>query len=242
VLLKSMMRPRRLPLVAAPIALALALAPASAPAAVTQVGIDNANNAFVSKSVTLALGDSVSFTNNPMLFPAAGASGGPGQHNVAWDAGDFRTQPSDAHATDPWTLGFAFKRPGLYRYYCTFHGGPGGLDMSGKVVVRNADGSLPSAPVITRARAVRGTSRVTVKFTSSVAGTATGRLTRRQGRSFRTFGSVRFTFRTGANSVVIRRTTSGKRLGAGTYRLALSFSGPAAHLASSKTLNFSLSR
>lgn len=241
-MLKSMMRLRRLPLVAAPIALALAAMPASTPAAVTQVGIDNQNNAFVSKAVTLALGDTVSITNNPALFPAAGAAGGPGQHNVAWDANDFATKPSIDGSSDPWTVPRTFSRPGLYRFYCTLHGGPGGEGMAGKVVVRNADGSLPAAPAITRASAVRGTSRVTVKFTSSVAGTATGRLTRKQGRSFRSFGSVKLTFRKGRNSVVVRKTTSGRKLGAGTYRLALTFSGPAAHLTSSKTLNFSLSR
>jgi plastocyanin len=240
--LKSMMRLRRLPLVAAPIALALAAVPASAPAAVTQVGIDNANNVFVSKSVTVALGDTVAVANDPAKFTAAGAAGGPGQHNVAWDAKDFRTRPSVDGSFAPWTEQFPFNRPGLYRFFCTIHGGPGGEGMAGRVVVRNADGSLPAAPAITRASAVRGTSRVTVKFTASVAGTATGRLTRKQGRSFRSFGSIKLTFRKGRNSVVVRKTTSGRKLTAGTYRLVLTFSGPAAHLTSSKTLNFSLSR
>jgi plastocyanin len=238
-----MMRLRRLPLVAAPILLALAAAPAPAPAATVSVGINNETNRFVNSSQTVALGDGVQFTNDPADFPQAALAGGPGQHNVAWDAGGFAIRPSVDGLATPWKFTQAFAKPGLYRYFCTLHGSPGGIDMAGKVTVRKADGSIPVAPSITGARAVAGAGRVTLKFRSSIAGVVTGKLTRQQGRSFRTFGSVKLPLRKGSNSVTVRKTSSGKNLTKGGYRLALTFSdGVSANLATAKTLKFTISR
>jgi plastocyanin len=247
-----MMRLRRLPLVAAPIVLALAAAPAAPAATTWSVGIDNHAEALVNPPgqpasrvpvTTIALGDTVAFNNNPALFPPAGLDGGPGQHNVAWDTGSFRTFPSDDKATTPWTRSYPFTKPGIYRYFCSFHGSPGGVDMAGKVTVRRADGSIPVAPSITGASAVPGAGRVTLKFRSSIAGVVTGKLTRKVGRSFRSFGSLKLSLRKGSNSVTVRKTSSGKRLTKGSYRVALTFSdGVSANLSTAKTLKFTLSR
>jgi plastocyanin len=247
-----MMRSRRLPLVAAPIALALAAAPAPVSAATATVGIDNHKNTFVNTSpgqpasskpvTTIALSDTVAFNNNPALYAPAGLDGGPGQHNVVWDAGDFRTYPSDALSATPWSKDYAFRRPGVYRYFCAFHGSPGGVDMAGKVTVRKADGSTPVAPAIGRITTTSGRDSVTVRFTSSTGGVVKGRLARRQGRGFRSFGSLTLSLRRGSNSLTIKRSSSG-RLTAGAYRLALSFSdGVSSNLATARTLNFTIRR
>ena len=41
------------------------------------------------------------------------------------------------------TFSYTFTLPGAYRYYCNFHGGPGGLGMSGRVVVVSARAHMP---------------------------------------------------------------------------------------------------
>jgi plastocyanin len=208
-----------------------------------RVVTDNSNNTFVSKFQTVALGDGVQFTNEPALFPAAGLAGGPGQHNVAWDARDFPTRPSEEGSTDPWTLTpRTFTRPGVYPYYCTVHGGPGGFEMSGRITVRNADGSIPRRPAIGRIATAPGRGRVTLRFTSSTSGVVTGTVSRKQGRSFRRFGSLRLTLRRGRNTLTVTRVSSGRRLGVGTYRVALTFSDGISNLTTGKTLNFTISR
>ncbi len=247
-----MMRLRRLPLVAAPIVLALAAPPAPVSAATVTVGINNESNIFVNASpgqpasskpvTTIALGDTVAFTNDPKVFPAAGLAGGPGQHNVAWDLGDFPTRPSDAQSTTPWNVSRAFTKPGLYRYFCSFHGSPGGIDMAGKVTVRKADGSIPVAPSIGRIASTSGRGSVKLRFTSSTRGIAKGTLGRKQGRSFRSFGSLALTVRKGSNAITVKRTSSGRALTLGTYRLALRFSDGVSNLTTAKTLNFTISR
>ena len=48
--------------------------------------------------------------------------------------------------------------------------------------------------------------------------------------------------RKGANSVTLRRTSSGRKLTKGTYRLVLTFSDGVSNLTSAKTLKFTISR
>jgi plastocyanin len=247
------MRLRRLPLVAAPIVLALFAVPPPVSAATATVGIDNHKNTFVNTSpgqpaspkpvTTIALGEGVQFNNNPMLLAAAGLDGGPGQHNVVWDAGDFRTYPSDALSSSPWVSNpYSFRKPGVYRYFCSFHGSPGGIDMAGKVLVLKADGSVPVAPSIGRIASTSGRGSVNLRFTSSTVGIVKGRLARKQGRSFRSFGSLTLSLRKGSNSLTVRRSSSG-RLAVGAYRLALTFSdGVSSNLTTARTLNFTIRR
>ena len=235
------MRPRlpHLAGFALPVALALALTagPASAATAVT-IGTTPDTNRFVPDAKPIIpLGDGVQFTNDPALVPGSG-----GQHNVAWDARDFATKPSEEGSTDPWRFARTFTRPGVYAYYCTVHGGPGGFEMSGKITVRNADGSVPRRPAIGRIATAAGRGRITLRFTSSTSGVVTGKVSRRQGRSFRRFGSLRLTLRKGRNALTVTRVSSGKRLGAGTYRVALTFSDGISNLTTGKTLNFTIRR
>ena len=67
-------------------------------------------------------------------------------------------------------------------------------------------------------------------------------MSRKQGRSFRRFGSLRLTLRKGRNALTVTRVSSGKRLTAGSYRLALTFSDGISNLTTGKTLNFTISR
>jgi plastocyanin len=221
----------RLPVFACLAVLGLVAVPSQAVAGPTITATPD--NVFTPKNVTVPLNDSVSFTNSG------------GTHNVAWDDGKVKVSPAAAGADPPWpvTPTRGFTKPGLYRFYCTVHGSPGGVDMAGKVTVRRADGSIPVAPSITGASAVAGAGRVTLKFRSSIAGTVTGKLTRQQGRSFRSFGSLKLSLRTGSNSVIVKKTSSGKKLTKGSYRVALTFSdGVSANLSTAKTLKFTLSR
>src|SRR5205823_1921980 len=109
------------------------------------------DNVFSPKNVTVPLGDSVTFTN------------GGGTHNVAWDDKKVRTLPAIDGQDPPWTITpRTFTKPGLYPYYVTVHGGPGGFEMSGKITVRNADGSKPRRPAIGRTATVIGRGRVSL--------------------------------------------------------------------------------
>ena len=74
------------------------------------------------------------------------------------------------------------------------------------------------------------------------SGAVTGKVSRKQGRSFRRFGSLRLTLRKGRNALTVTRVSSGKRLTAGSYRLALTFSDGISNLTTGKTLNFTISR
>jgi plastocyanin len=189
------------------------------------------DNIFSPKNVTVPLGDSVTFTN------------GGGTHNVAWDDNKVKVSPSADGQDPPWTVTpRTFTKPGLYPYYCTVHGGPGGFEMSGKVTVRNADGSVPRPPAIGRITTASGRGSVTLRFTSSTGGRATGRLTRKQGRRFRSFGSLTLSLRKGANSPKVRQTGSGRKLTVGSYRLTLTFSDGISNLTTAKALNFTISR
>jgi plastocyanin len=220
----------RLPFFACLVVAALAVVPSQALAGPTITATPD--NMFTPKNVIVPLNDSVSFTNSG------------GTHNVAWDDGKVRVSPSADGSDPPWpvTPTRGFTKPGLYRFYCTVHGGPGGFEMSGKVTVLNTDGSVPKPPAISRVTTVSGAGRVTLRFTSSTAGTITGRLSRKQGRSFRSFGSLKLTLRQGRNVVLVRRTSSGRKLTTGSYQLALTFADGVSNLTTSKTLKFAISR
>src|ERR1700722_779405 len=86
-------------------------------------------NVFTPKSLTINAGDSVTFVN------------GGGFHNVVADDNSFTSgAPSDS-----WTLTQAFPNAGTFPFYCEIHGGPGGVGMSGSIVVNAA--APPSTPI-----------------------------------------------------------------------------------------------
>lgn len=61
---------------------------------------------------------------------------GAGEHNVVADDGSFTSGPA---TTRPWTLRHTFTQPGVYGFYCTPHGGPGGIGMSGRILVEDPE-------------------------------------------------------------------------------------------------------
>jgi plastocyanin len=89
-------------------------APADFPVAVT-------NNVFSPTNAPINQGDTVTWTNQGIL------------HNVVFDDGSF-TYPMSPSSSN-WSISRQFNSPGVFRYYCVQHGGPGGIGMSGTVTV-----------------------------------------------------------------------------------------------------------
>jgi plastocyanin len=54
-----------------------------------------------------------------------------GTHTVHADRGFFRSSP----LVPDRKFDYTFRQPGIYLYHCDFHGGPGGIGMSGRIVV-----------------------------------------------------------------------------------------------------------
>lgn len=78
------------------------------------------NFEFRPKTITVKPGTVVTWTNEA------------GSHNVTADDGSFSSDTLSAGQT----FSHKFDRRGTYRYHCSFHGGAGGHDMAGTVVVR----------------------------------------------------------------------------------------------------------
>jgi plastocyanin len=55
-----------------------------------------------------------------------------GRHSVQADDGWFKSETMTVGGT----FKHRFDRPGVYRYFCEFHGAAGGHDMAGAVVVK----------------------------------------------------------------------------------------------------------
>ena len=84
------------------------------------------SDTFLPSTVTIVQGDTVTWTNEG------------GSHNVKFDDGSF-TEPSSPQVP-PWTVSRTFTTPGTFGYYCEAHGAPGGMGMSGTVVVQAPPG------------------------------------------------------------------------------------------------------
>jgi plastocyanin len=79
------------------------------------------NNRFEPKTITVKAGTEVTWENKE------------GTHTVSADDDSWR---SPALTTGK-SFSYKFDKPGKYPYYCGFHGGKGGRDMSGVVIVTN---------------------------------------------------------------------------------------------------------
>lgn len=91
---------------------------------------------FSPPTVTIDPGNTVTWRNT---------SGG--MHNVHFEDNSFVEPSSPSFAS--WTAMRRFDQTGTFRYYCEQHGGPGGVGMSGKVVVGSAlPGGGAGAPVV----------------------------------------------------------------------------------------------
>jgi plastocyanin len=97
------------------------------PAATVDVTVGGTDLVFDPQTVHINVGDTVRWTN-------AG-----GTHDVHADDNSF----SIASSGSAWTFSHTFTEPGLVGYYCTIHGGPGGIGMSGSVVVHGVSETVP---------------------------------------------------------------------------------------------------
>lgn len=81
---------------------------------------------FSPTSVTVQVGDTVTWNNTQ------------GFHNVKGDDDGFGNSP----ASSPWTYAFTFETAGTFNYYCQIHGAPGLQGMAGTVIVEAAPTAL----------------------------------------------------------------------------------------------------
>lgn len=116
-------------------ALALAV-PLAATAAAASHDVDVVDNAFEPPTLTVTVGDDVTWT-----------SSGTNPHTVTADDGSFDSNPdcesfADAADGDCMEDGDSFEhtfdQPGEHPYFCRIHGGPGGAGMAGTIVVEAA--------------------------------------------------------------------------------------------------------
>ena len=86
------------------------------------VSVKVSNFSFDPKEVTVTVGTTVDWLDQG------------GRHTVTADDGSFKsaTMVSGDH------FKYRFDHPGVYRYYCSFHGSPGGKDMAGSVTVKES--------------------------------------------------------------------------------------------------------
>ncbi|HEX8067014.1 MAG TPA: plastocyanin/azurin family copper-binding protein [Thermoleophilaceae bacterium] len=192
------------------------------------------SSTFSPKTVTIAVGESVTFTNDG------------GIHNVRFDDGQF-TQPSSPSAVWSSDPKRTFDAPGTYRYYCEQHGGPGGVGMAGTVVVQQpgSGGGDTTAPAVDSLRVTPATfcNRKTgkcpkrgarLRFTLSEDARVTGPIVRR--RDGKTVGKVAIDGRAGKNDVKF----SGKGLALGKYRLTLTAKDAAGNVSPAAKASFKI--
>ncbi len=84
------------------------------------------SNFYNPNSLTINSGDIVEWTNVG------------GFHDVVADDGSFNSGPPSG---DPWVFSHTFDKTGTFAYYCSVHGGPGGVGMSGEIIVT---GGIPT--------------------------------------------------------------------------------------------------
>jgi plastocyanin len=95
--------------------------PASISAQDAGPGVSAQDDLFSPRTIRISAGTSLTWSND-----------GGEQHTVTSDDGST----FDSGTLDPGdTFGFTFETPGSYPYSCAIHGGPGGIGMSGVVVV-----------------------------------------------------------------------------------------------------------
>jgi plastocyanin len=95
-------------------------APQAPPAAGSVTKVTIKNFAFDPAEITVAPGTEVEWTDET------------GRHTVEADDGSFKSGTLTAGGT----FKHRFDRPGVYRYFCEFHGSKGGHDMAGTVKVQ----------------------------------------------------------------------------------------------------------
>jgi plastocyanin len=112
------------------LAVSICLLAGTARAAEVFVTVSTTSNTYSPATVFIEPGDTVTWTY----------AGGPMPHQVLADDGSYMTPVSGA----PWTFSHTFPTAMTSRYYCAPHGGPGGVGMSGVVVVGTRAAWAPS--------------------------------------------------------------------------------------------------
>ena len=201
-----------------PLALGLALALSAPASAADQTVRATPSNAFSPSTVTIDVGDTVTWVNDG------------GIHNVKFDDGSFE-QPPDPVFTWPTNPRRTFASAGSFRYFCEQHGSAGGVGMAGTVVVQGGTQPPPSGedttpPDIDDLRVVpsRFCNRKTkvcrkpgaeIRFTIDEDARISGRIVRR--KDGKKVGSLTISATAGESEFAF----SGKKLALGRYRLEL---------------------
>jgi plastocyanin len=216
--------------------------PALADQAVTTQGGDTKDAAFYPSTITINPGEKVTFQN---------VDGG--THNVAWEDNGVPASPSRAAPIWLSNPSRTFTTPGTYRFRCEQHSGSfsPGSGMVGQVVVNEPGGGSPPPPpppppdtfppLISMFKASAGKKRVTLSFSSSEAGKASGTIDRKNSRGkFKRFGSVSFNVVDANNTVTIKKTSSGTKLTTGKFRITFRVKDAAGNPSSQKTATFTI--
>jgi plastocyanin len=109
------------------LAVLLLVWPSSAGAA-SQTVVATPFSQFTPPNVTVDIGDTVTWNNTG------------GFHDVVFDDGTFRAP--DQPSFENWTVSHAFATAGTFRYYCSIHGAPNGVGMSGSVTVSGGESAV----------------------------------------------------------------------------------------------------
>ncbi len=96
------------------------------------VDVDAGDDFFEAPIIRIAVGDEVYWTNV-----------GRNPHTVTADDGSFDSGNMAPGDTFEWT----FDAPGVYRYFCAYHGAPGGVGMAGVVLVGDAELPAPGGGI-----------------------------------------------------------------------------------------------
>lgn len=83
------------------------------------------DNVFVPANITVAPGETITFTND-----------GNNPHTATSDDGAFDTGTVNAGGSGS----ISIASPGTYPYFCRFHGAAGGIGMAGVITVQDSDG------------------------------------------------------------------------------------------------------
>ncbi len=94
--------------------------PTQAPEAAAENEVNIVDSAFAAPAITVPVGTSVTWTHAGNL-----------PHTVTADDGSFDSGTLQGGAA----FSITFDQPGTSAYYCRFHGAPGGVNMSGTVIV-----------------------------------------------------------------------------------------------------------
>ncbi len=126
-------------------------------ASTTIYAISIVDNSFSPPNVMIPVGSTILWTNNGSVA-----------HTVTSDNSDVSTMFSSGSINPGATFGWTFNKAGVYPYYCSFHGGPGGVGMSGSVVV-----GTPQPPESQSSTTPAGTAPTISNVNQSVSGDGT---------------------------------------------------------------------